>query len=84
MELANESIEAGTAVARAQAASAEYARMPPLAAALLRAAMGQGRTDFEGAMGLESDFQSVLLGTQDHREAVSAFLAKRTPTFASR
>ncbi len=37
--------------------------------------------DLERALATEDAGQAVLGGTADHREAVDAFVTKRTPTF---
>ena len=40
--------------------------------------------DLEKALAVEGDGQALLGKTEDHREAVDAFVAKRTPTFKGR
>jgi 2-(1,2-epoxy-1,2-dihydrophenyl)acetyl-CoA isomerase len=58
--------------------------LPPVALALLKSALSQGVDDLAAAMRTEVEFQAVAMGTQDHAEAVRAFLEKRTPEFEGR
>ena len=82
--LANEVAEPGGALARALVVAQEYARLPPVALALLKSALSEGVDDLAAAMRTEVEFQAVAMGTQDHTEAVRAFLEKRTPEFEGR
>ena len=82
--LVNEVVEPGEALARALVVAQEYARLPPVALALLKSALSQGVDDLAAAMRTEVEFQAVAMGTQDHTEAVRAFLEKRTPEFEGR
>ncbi len=82
--LANEVVEPGEALARALVVAQEYARLPPVALALLKSALSQGVDDLAAAIRTEVEFQAVAMGTQDHAEAVRAFLEKRTPQFEGR
>jgi len=79
--LADEAVDPGAALARALEVATEYAAMPPMAQAFLRAAFAQGIDSMEAALRVEADYQPVLRGTHDHREAVAAFLDKRSPVF---
>jgi enoyl-CoA hydratase/carnithine racemase len=53
----------------------------PLSVALVRSALSRGMGTLDEALGYEMDNQAALYLTQDHREAVEAFMAKRTPQF---
>ena len=71
--------------ARAQDEVARLAAGPTTAFALtkrlLRAA---GETTLEQALAAEAEAQSAAGATDDHQEALAAFLAKRTPAFTGR
>jgi len=82
--LANEVAEPGAALARAMAVAQEYACLPPVALALLKSALSEGVEDLGAAIRTEVEFQAVAMGTQDHAEAVRAFLDKRAPSFEGR
>lgn len=82
--MANELTDSGAALPRALAVAQEYARLPPLANALLKSALAQGCDSLEGAIRTEAEFQAVAMSSQDHAEAVSAFTDKRTPKFEGR
>jgi 2-(1,2-epoxy-1,2-dihydrophenyl)acetyl-CoA isomerase len=53
----------------------------PLSVALVRSALARGINTLDEALGYELDNQAALYLTKDHREAVSAFMEKRTPVF---
>lgn len=53
----------------------------PLSMALMKSAYAKGIATFEDALRNEVDNQAALYLTRDHREAVNAFLEKRTPEF---
>lgn len=82
--LANEVTEPGEALARALAVARDYAQLPPVAVALLKSALSQGVDALDAAIRTEVEFQAVAMGTQDHVEAVRAFLEKRAPEFEGR
>ena len=82
--LANEVAEPGAALSRAMAVAQEYACLPPVAVALLKNALSEGVEDLAAAIRTEVEFQAVAMGTQDHAEAVRAFLDKRAPVFEGR
>lgn len=58
-----------------------YAAGAPLSMALMKSAYAKGLPTFESALRNEVDNQAALYLTADHREAVSAFLEKRSPVF---
>ena len=82
--LANEVVEPGQALGRAIAVAQEYAQLPPVASALLKSALAQGTDSLDAAIRSEVEFQAVAMGTQDHAEAVRAFVEKREPRFEGR
>jgi enoyl-CoA hydratase/carnithine racemase len=82
--LANEVVEPGQALAQAMAVAKEYAQLPPVAQALLKSALAQGVDSLEAAIRSEVEFQAVAMSTEDHVEAVKAFMDKRAPRFEGR
>ncbi|HEX8592414.1 MAG TPA: enoyl-CoA hydratase-related protein [Pseudomonas sp.] len=66
-----------TAVHMAQSFTAHA----PLSVALVRSAMSRGMATLDEALRYEMDNQAALYLTQDHREAVNAFMNKRAPDF---
>jgi enoyl-CoA hydratase/carnithine racemase len=79
--VADELCEAGQAVPRAREVAAELAAHAPISVALLKAAYARGINTLGDALAYEMDNQAALYLTQDHREAVSAFMEKRPPVF---
>ena len=80
--LANQLVAPGTALAAATAVAEQLARIPPMATALLKAALAGGCDTFEQAFETEINLQPLLRRSLDHREAVKAFLEKREPVFS--
>lgn len=81
MGLVDELCEGGQAVERAREVAAEMAAHAPMSVALLKAAYARGINTLADALAYEMDNQAALYLTQDHREAVAAFMEKRTPVF---
>ncbi|MDO7836366.1 enoyl-CoA hydratase/isomerase family protein [Sphingobium sp. HBC34] len=81
INLVNEVVEPGTALARARAVAAEYAAMPPVTTAILRGVFAQGFASLESAIQFELVAQPLMQKTADHAEAVAAFRGKRKPSF---
>ena len=79
--LANDVVEPGLAMTGALAVAQEYAQLPPVAVALLKSALAQGVDSVDAAIRSEVEFQAVAMDTQDHTEAVRAFMGKRAPRF---
>jgi enoyl-CoA hydratase/carnithine racemase len=79
--VADELCEAGQAVQRAREVAAELAAHAPISVALLKAAYARGINTLGDALDYEMDNQAALYLTQDHREAVAAFMEKRPPVF---
>lgn len=66
---------------QAAALAREMAAHAPISVALLKAAYARGINTLDDALAYEMDNQAALYLTQDHREAVAAFLEKRAPVF---
>lgn len=79
--LVDEVVEAGQHVSKAIEVAREMAAHAPIAVALLKAAYARGINTLDDALAYEMDNQAALYLTQDHREAVAAFLEKRAPVF---
>jgi 2-(1,2-epoxy-1,2-dihydrophenyl)acetyl-CoA isomerase len=66
----------------AQALAARLAAGPTLAYRAMKTVLATAATDsLEDTLALEARLQTALGATADHREAVEAFLAKRSPEF---
>jgi 2-(1,2-epoxy-1,2-dihydrophenyl)acetyl-CoA isomerase len=77
-------VAAGGALERALAKAAEYETIAPLAIAATKSAFARRPSSLEDALRIESDLQDFLRGTEDHRAACDAFLAKRPVAFSGR
>jgi len=84
LDLINEICEPGQALARALLAAEKFARNPPIAMALLKAALNSGADTLDQAIATEVNYQSVLMNTEDYAEAARAFMEKRKPVFKGR
>ncbi|MBD0417331.1 enoyl-CoA hydratase/isomerase family protein [Oryzicola mucosus] len=82
--LANELADPSELLDKAVAAAMRYAQMPPLALAWLKAAMATGSDTLDQAIETETNVQPLLRFSEDHNEAVAAFLQKRAPNFVGR
>lgn len=60
-----------------------YAALPPVTSNVLKGLMAGNLYSLEQAIAAEIDHQPMLRMTNDHREAVEAFLNKRTPRFTN-
>ncbi len=68
----------------AHALAARIAVNPPVAVRLTKRLMREAeRADLETVLQLSAAMQSIAHATADHREAVEAFIAKRSPKFSS-
>jgi enoyl-CoA hydratase/carnithine racemase len=79
--LLNKVCAPGQALTEAIAAAARFAKNPPVAMALIKAALNIGNDSLDQAVNTETNFQSVLFHTEDHGEAARAFMEKRKPNF---
>jgi enoyl-CoA hydratase/carnithine racemase len=73
--------EPGSVLAEAEAVAAQFAETPPLAMALLKAALANRCSTLDDCLRTEVDYQALLSQTNDHKNAVAAFLEKKTPEF---
>ena len=76
--------EPGQVLAEAIKIAEEFSAGAPLPFAIMKQAYALGVNSLEDALRVEMDSQSALYLTKDHREAVAAFLEKRTPEFKGR
>jgi len=83
--LVSEIVPAGEVLARALELAGKIARKPPVAAQLIKEVIGRG-TDLSlhDARALERKCFTVVFGTEDKREGLSAFIDKRKPAFTGR
>lgn len=84
MDLVNRVCEPGKTLETTLEAAEKLARNPPVAMALLRSALNTGGDTVDLATATETNFQSVLMATEDFGEAARAFLEKRKPEFKGR
>jgi len=73
--------EPGGALAAALEQAERLTRLPPVTLTLLKGALVNGTRDLVTAMRHETDLNPLVRTTQDHKEAVAAFLEKRKPQF---
>lgn len=82
MGMVTEVVPEGEALSTAQDLASRMATGPTTGYAKIKEALlTAASTNLEQALTAEDKAQSVLGSTTDHREAVDAFIAKRTPTF---
>jgi enoyl-CoA hydratase len=83
--LVTELVPDGEVVPRAQALARELAQRAPLALGIAKIILQNcANSDLETSRHLERLGSSILMETQDHQEAVRAFLEKRQPKFKGR
>lgn len=80
---ANRLVEPGQALAAALEIANQYAALPAVATAHLKAALATGVRTLDQAIETEVDLQPILRRSREHREAVSAFMEKRKPVFVA-
>jgi enoyl-CoA hydratase/carnithine racemase len=80
-QLINRISEPGKALEEALKVAERFCRNPPMANALLKAALNTGNDSLDAAIQTELTFQSILMNTEDYAEAAKAFLEKRKPVF---
>lgn len=76
-ELAPQGHALGVAIAVARS----YAQYPPITLGLIKAAIATGADSVQDAIRVEVDLQPLTRQTEDHHEAVRAFIEKRRPQF---
>jgi 2-(1,2-epoxy-1,2-dihydrophenyl)acetyl-CoA isomerase len=78
-------VEPGQVLPEAQALATRLAQGPTAAYRAVKTVLASAATDaLVDTLALEARLQAQLGQTADHREAVEAFLAKRTPAFTGR
>jgi 2-(1,2-epoxy-1,2-dihydrophenyl)acetyl-CoA isomerase len=83
--IADRLVEPGGALEAALEVAAGYRDVAPGALASVKAVFADGSLDsLEGAFRAEVDHQAALRTTEDHRNAVEAFLAKKRPVYTGR
>lgn len=80
--LFNQVVAPGQALEAAVARAERLAKLPPVTLALLKASLVRGSDSVEAAWRREVDLNPLTRQTQDHQEAVAAFMEKRQPTFS--
>lgn len=78
---ANHIVDPGAALEAALEVARQYAALPPLALAHLKAALAGGCDTLDQAIETEVNLQPLLRRSEDHVEATTAFMAKRKPVF---
>jgi len=79
--LVSEVTSSGHALDAAIEAAARFASYPPVTLALLKASLVNAGNSIEDACRLETDLNPLTRQTNDHTEAVKAFMEKRKPVF---
>lgn len=79
--LVNRITAKGNALEGALEVARRYAALPPMGQALLKAALATGAGTLEDALRSETDLQPLLRRSNEHLEAVAAFMEKRMPVF---
>ena len=80
--LVNQAVPGVGLMATAYEMASQIAALPPLAVAVSKRALQQGaENDFDAAVQTETFGLEYLFKTDDHKEAVAAFLEKRDPQF---
>lgn len=74
-------VEPEALMASALEIARSFATGAPLSMALVKSAYAKGVETLEGALRNEVDNQAALYLTADHKEAVAAFMEKRSPSF---
>ena len=85
MGLVNGVVEDDELLRRARELASEIARKPPLALRLTKRLFNRAtEVSLEDFLDRSATYQAMLHGTQDHREALSAFFDKRRGSFEGR
>jgi enoyl-CoA hydratase/carnithine racemase len=81
LDLVNKVCEPGKALQEAIEVAQRFAKNPPVAMALMKAALNIGNDSLDQAINTEVNSASVLMHTEDFAEAARAFMEKRPPVF---
>jgi enoyl-CoA hydratase/carnithine racemase len=84
LDLVNKVCEPGSALQEALEVARRFARNPPVAMALMKAALNIGNDSLDQAINTEVNYASVLMHTEDFAEAARAFMEKRKPVFTGK
>lgn len=84
LQLINEVCEPGKALERALLIADKFAANPPMANAMLRAALNAEADTVDDACRAEVTYQAMLQNSEDFGEAARAFREKRPPKFTGR
>lgn len=84
MQLINAVCTPGSALTQATDVARRFAKLPPVAMAVLKSALATGADTLDQAINTEINLQGLLFSTEDFDEAVSAFRDKREPEFKGR
>lgn len=84
MQLLNRVCEPGRALETALEAAERFASNPPVAMALLKAALNTGNDSLDQAVATEMNYLPMLMNSEDFAEATRAFREKRKPVFMGR
>lgn len=79
--VANEKTGEGGAVDRAVERGRPFGAYPPATLAALKGALVNGANSVDDAWRLEIDLNPLVRNTEDHKEAIAAFMEKRQPVF---
>jgi 2-(1,2-epoxy-1,2-dihydrophenyl)acetyl-CoA isomerase len=83
--IVNKMVEDGHLADEAMAVAERMAALPPVALGSAKEALRKSMTsDMAGAMALEAELNARCYKTEDHAEAVAAFMEKRKPVFKGR
>jgi enoyl-CoA hydratase/carnithine racemase len=80
---ANQVVQPGEALNAAMNVAQQYAELPAVATAHLKAALATGIRTLDDAIETEVNLQPILRRSREHQEAVSAFVEKRKPVFVA-
>jgi 2-(1,2-epoxy-1,2-dihydrophenyl)acetyl-CoA isomerase len=85
LSLLNRVVPADTLAKEAEAYVRELVAAPPIPVSLTKSLIGRaGETSLETALERDAQAQATAVESEDHREAVAAYLEKRPPRFTGR
>lgn len=79
--IATEVVEPQALQARAQAIAHSFVGASPIALSLIKRSLAMSNSDLPSLLEQEANAQALAMGTQQHREAVQAFLDKKPAPF---
>lgn len=83
--LVNRVVPAETLAKEADALARDVVASPPIPVSLTKSLIGRSEeTSLETALERDAQAQATCIDTEDHREAVAAYLEKRPPRFQGR